>query len=85
MRLLIATGNENKVREFRALFDTLGKNVYLESLKDINFTEEIEESGKDFTENSLIKSTALARLGIELLQEIVGGPVRFGGKAVGVG
>ena len=63
MRLLIATGNENKVREFRALFDTLGKNVYLESLKDINFTEEIEESGNDFTENSLIKSTALARLG----------------------
>jgi XTP/dITP diphosphohydrolase len=53
MKLVFATNNQNKLSEVAKL---LPKNIELLSLKDINCTEEIEETGTTLSENALIKS-----------------------------
>ncbi len=53
MELVFASSNQNKVAEIQKLF---GHKIKLLSLKDINCTEEIEETGKTFHENALIKA-----------------------------
>ncbi|KRM90271.1 XTP/dITP diphosphatase [Liquorilactobacillus cacaonum] len=56
-KILIATKNEGKAREFRAFFEPRDfKVVTLSELDDI---PEIIESGKTFTENALIKAQSL--------------------------
>lgn len=57
MKIVIATNNKNKVREFKSLF----KNVEFLSLSDINYTKEIIEDGKTFEENALIKARQIAK------------------------
>lgn len=53
MELVFASSNQNKVTEIQKL---IGNKIKLLSLKDINCTEEIEETGKTFQENALIKA-----------------------------
>ncbi len=53
MELVFASSNRNKVAEIQKL---IGNKVKLLSLKDINCTEEIQETGKTFNENALIKA-----------------------------
>ena len=53
MELVFASSNQNKVAEIQKL---IGNKIKLLSLKDINCTEEIEETGKTFRENALIKA-----------------------------
>lgn len=53
MELVFASSNQNKVAEIQKL---IGNKIKLLSLKDINCTEEIEETGKTFHENALIKA-----------------------------
>jgi XTP/dITP diphosphohydrolase len=53
MELVFASSNQNKVAEIQKL---VGNKIRLLSLKDINCTEEIEETGKTFQENALIKA-----------------------------
>lgn len=53
MELVFASSNQNKVAEIQKL---VGNKIKLLSLKDINCTEEIEETGKTFHENALIKA-----------------------------
>ena len=57
MKIVIATNNKNKVREFKSLF----KNIEFLSLSDINYTKEIIEDGKTFEENALIKARQIAK------------------------
>ncbi|WP_257346404.1 XTP/dITP diphosphatase [Pseudalkalibacillus decolorationis] len=57
-KIIIATHNEGKAREFRSLFEAL--NVDVQSLKDLNYYEEIEETGSTFNENAKIKAEAIA-------------------------
>lgn len=53
MELVFASSNQNKVAEIQKL---VGNKFKLLSLKDINCTEEIAETGKTFRENALIKA-----------------------------
>lgn len=52
MRVILATKNKHKLLEFKKIFE---KTLDIVSLSDINFNENIEETGTTFIENSLIK------------------------------
>jgi XTP/dITP diphosphohydrolase len=56
--LVAATGNAHKLRELEALF---GPWFEVKSMKDAGFTSEIEETGKTFRENAVLKAEAVCR------------------------
>lgn len=58
--ILIATSNAHKVEEFKEMLVPLGYQV--KSLKDLDQTIEIEETGTTFEENSLIKAMTLHKI-----------------------
>ncbi len=60
-RLLIATRNPGKVREYRRLLRDAP--YVLASLEDLGITEEVEETGQTFEENARLKACAYAALG----------------------
>ena len=94
-RLLIATTNEGKVRELRALLD--GLNVELLSLGQLaEMPAPVEETGETFAENALLKAEYyFARTGITTLADDSGLEVaalggrpgvrsaRYGGEGLG--
>jgi len=53
MELVFASSNQNKVSEIQKI---IGNKIKLLSLKDISCFEDIEETGKTFHENALIKA-----------------------------
>ena len=53
-KIIIATTNEGKMKEFRALL--AHKDVEILSMKEAGINIEIEENGKTFDENSAIKA-----------------------------
>ena len=55
MKIIYGTTNPNKIKEMQELLKPY--NFELLSLKDIDFSEEIEENGTTFLENSLISKT----------------------------
>lgn len=59
MVIVIATNNQNKVREFKSLFQN--SNVEFKTLKELNYTKEIVEDGLTFKENALIKAKTVAK------------------------
>ena len=68
MKIVLATHNHNKLREFREIFSSALSGETKEpleiiSLTDIGFFDEIEETGTTFEENALIKARAAASLG----------------------
>jgi len=58
MRLLIATNNQNKIREIRPILDRLP--ISLVTLRDLSAVPEVEESATTFWENARIKALAYA-------------------------
>ncbi len=56
MKIIFATGNENKVKEIRAL---LPEGIEIVSLKEMGYLEDIEETGKTLEENSLLKAQTI--------------------------
>ena len=60
LEIVIATNNPNKVEEYRQMFASIS-NIKLFSLKDENIHIEIEENGKTFKENYLIKAEAISK------------------------
>ena len=50
-KMVLATGNEHKLKEFREVL--VGYEII--SLKDIGFTDDIEETGTTLEENAKIK------------------------------
>ena len=50
--IIIASGNKDKIREFKEILP----NYEIKSLKDIGFSEDIEETGTTFIENAIIKA-----------------------------
>jgi XTP/dITP diphosphohydrolase len=58
-RLLIATGNLGKVREFRELLDLPG--LTLASLADFPDIAEVDETGQTFRANAMLKASGYAR------------------------
>lgn len=59
MDIVIATSNQNKLKEFRALLNGFEVNVL--SLKDFPLISPVVEDGKSFYENALKKATTVAR------------------------
>src|SRR5574344_169227 len=57
--ILIATNNQNKVKEYKDIFD--GYNVKVYSLKDLNIHVDPEENGKTYYDNALIKVNAIKK------------------------
>lgn len=59
--ILLATSNEHKVKEVRKILSPYG--IILYGLKDLNLkVDDIEENGKDYKENALIKAKTIAKL-----------------------
>lgn len=55
-KLLLATSNEGKIREYREIFKQLGLQIEIVSLKDAGITEKVEEDGATFEENAIKKA-----------------------------
>ena len=53
--IVLASNNKHKIKEFKEIL----KDYNILSLNDIGYTEEIEETGKTFEENSLIKAQTI--------------------------
>jgi len=89
--LLIATTNQHKLEEYRAIFSGLPFRVL--SLQDIHLDLDVEETGRTFAENAELKAHAYAKAsglltladdsGLEI-DALEGAPgvysARFGGK-----
>lgn len=56
-KMVVATGNANKLREFSQLFT----DYEVVSQKEMGFHEEVEETGVTFAENALLKARAAAK------------------------
>ena len=57
-RIVFATGNAGKIKEIRMIMEDTGLEVV--SMKDAGIKADIEENGKIYEENALIKSRAVA-------------------------
>lgn len=57
--MIYGTSNINKVNDIKSIIKAHGEEIDILSLKDINFTEDIEENGTTFEENSEIKAKAV--------------------------
>ena len=56
--IVIASGNKNKIKEYKELFK--GYPINVTSIKDEGITLDVEETGSTFIENSLIKARYIA-------------------------
>lgn len=59
MKVIIASNNKNKIREFKKIFE--GTEFELVSLKEAGFDIDVEENGVTFEENAIIKATTIAK------------------------
>jgi len=57
-KIILATQNAGKIREFAQMMEKYEIEVL--SLLDLNYTDEIEETGATFEENALIKAREIA-------------------------
>lgn len=60
MKVIAATTNKGKIREFQEILGKLGFDIV--SMKDEGIDIEVEETGSTFTENALLKARAVAQL-----------------------
>ena len=60
MKLILASNNKAKLREFRRMFE--GTEVELVSQREAGFDIEVEENGTSFEENSYIKAKTITDL-----------------------
>lgn len=58
MKIVAATSNQGKIREIKKIFS----NIEIISMKEAGIDTEIEENGKTFEENALIKACAISNL-----------------------
>lgn len=81
-KIVLATGNAHKATELEALFERhIGKPVKVYTLKDIGFSGDIDENGSSFSENAMIKASAVAGEGIVAIADDSGLCCRaLGGK-----
>ena len=56
-KIVLASNNKHKVEEIKAILD----NVEILTLNDIEYFEEIEETGETFLENALIKAETISK------------------------
>lgn len=83
MKLIIATNNQGKVREFKAMLTPLGYEPV--SLKDAGIVAEVVEDGETFEENAHKKARAIYELcGCPVIADDSGLQVDFLGGAPGI-
>lgn len=58
MKVVIASNNKNKIKEFKKIFENTDFELY--SLAEIGYDVDIEENGSTFKENSLIKARTIS-------------------------
>ena len=81
--LLIATTNQNKLREYAAIF--AGLPIELRSLRDLGIDDDVEETGATFAENAQLKAEFYAgRAGLTVLADDSGLEVHALGGQPGV-
>jgi len=56
-KIVFASNNIHKIKEFNEILD----NVEILTLSDIGYLEEIEETGKTFLDNALIKASTISK------------------------
>lgn len=82
-KIIFATTNEGKMKEIRMILADLGMEIL--SLKDLNIDVDIEEDGKTFEENAIIKAKVICELtGEMVLADDSGLEVDYMDKAPGV-
>ena len=59
MKIIYGTSNIGKINQVKEYLEYKKEDIEIVSLKDINFNEEIDENGKTFEENSLIKAKTI--------------------------
>ena len=65
MKIIYGSGNKAKIENVKKYFDANNIDIEILSLKDIDFNKEIDENGKTFEENSLIKAKTIKEFCIE--------------------
>ena len=63
MKIVLASRNRKKIAELKALLSEFIPNIEILSLDDVGIFGEIEENGKTFAENALIKARVAASSG----------------------
>lgn len=63
MKIVLASGNRNKIKEIKRILEAIGCDTEVLSLTDIGFHGDIIEDGATFDENALIKARTVAQLG----------------------
>ena len=58
MKIIVATGNKDKVKEIKSIFNKTEDEVL--SMKEAGITTDVEETGTTFEENALLKARAIA-------------------------
>lgn len=64
-KIIFATGNEGKMKEIREILGDLDVEVL--SLKDAGIKADIDENGKTFEENAVIKATEICKMTGEIV------------------
>lgn len=64
-RIIFATGNQGKMREIREIMSDLDVEVL--SMKEAGITADVEENGKSFEENAVIKAKAISEMTGEIV------------------
>lgn len=83
MKLIIATNNDGKVKEYKELLEPLGYEVF--SLYEEGITADIDENGKTFAENAEIKARAIFEMtGLPTLADDSGLEVDYLNKEPGI-
>ena len=83
MRLVLASGNRNKLREYRQMLE--GTGIELVSQTEAGFSDDVEETGSSFEENSRLKAEAVTKaLGVPALADDSGLEVLALGGAPGI-
>lgn len=83
MEILLATNNEHKLIEVKAILEPLGYKV--KTLKDFGLEVDPEETGDTFEENALIKAREVKKLvNIPVISDDSGFEVEFLGNQPGV-
>ena len=59
MKILYGTGNKNKVEAMKKIIKNPGFDAELFTTKDIGYSQDVEENGTTFEENSEIKALAI--------------------------
>lgn len=63
LEFVLASNNRKKIAEFGTILSSLSSDCTIHTLRDIGYTDDIEENGTSFAENSLIKALVPASMG----------------------